>query len=404
MSFTAPEPLELTRTLAKFGERLLFPTLTARAYLAHAAIAPLAASAEAMGLAFMKHLGEAGVATYPVWEAQRRRLARRLAGLLSVAEEEVALTAGTSAGILHLAHALPFREGERMVSFQGEFPANVTPYQKALSRVRGELFFLSAPEPGRADAYARILAEVEVHLKQGVRFIAVSAVQFQTGFAMPISELTALAESYDAYVLVDGIQALGALPCEGRRGHAFAGGAHKWLLGSEGAGLLWISPQLMNILRPTTVSWLSHESPEGFLFEGPGHLRYDRPLKKSARVFETSSQNALGLAVFEGGVALIEALGPENIFAHAQAYFDRVEGEFLRRGFVSERAQDTRARSTLLCLRPPQGRELPRLARQLRERGYLLSSPDGRLRLAPHFANHTGEIPGLLQALDESLA
>ena len=47
---------------------------------------------------------------------------------------------------------------------------------------------------------------------RGVRLRAVSAVQFQTGYAMPIRDLGALCRRHGCELFVDGIQAVGVMP------------------------------------------------------------------------------------------------------------------------------------------------------------------------------------------------
>jgi hypothetical protein len=58
-------------------------------------------------------------------------------------------------------------------------------------------------------------------------------------------------------------------------------------------------------------------------------------------------------------------------------------------------------RSGILAVRPPAGLDAAALARALRDRGVACSSPDGRLRFAPHWPNALDEVPRVLSALDE---
>ena len=47
----------------------------------------------------------------------------------------------------------------------------------------------------------------------------------------------------------------------------------------EGAGFLYAKPDCTPRVVPRTANWLSQEEGVRFLFEGPGMLRYDRPIK-----------------------------------------------------------------------------------------------------------------------------
>ena len=50
---------------------------------------------------------------------------------MGAAARDIALTAGTSAGILDIAMGHPWEAGDGVVLFQGEFPANTTPRHQA---------------------------------------------------------------------------------------------------------------------------------------------------------------------------------------------------------------------------------------------------------------------------------
>ena len=149
--------------------------------------------------------------------------------------------------------------------------------------------------------------------------------------------------------------------------------------------------------------WLSHEDGLRFLFEGAGHLRYDRPVKKSAHLVEGGAYNGLGLAGLEASVDLIVDLGVESIHGHVQDYLDPLEEGLRSRGFLSARAARPEARSGILSVRPPEGHTLQALQAALSERGVAVTIPDGWLRFAPHWPNDLGEVPRVLAALDEVL-
>ena len=96
-------------------------------------------------------------------------------------------------------------------------------------------------------------------------------------------------------------------------------------------------------------------------------------------------------------------LGPSAIFAHAQAYHDALEEGLEDLGFCSERHAELAMRSASLCLHPPRGREAGELSAALLERGVATTTPDGRLRFAPHWPNSLEEAPVVLQAMGAAL-
>lgn len=409
----SPLPPPLTREgLAEpaLGSRELFPDLKAGAYLAHAAISPASTALTRAVADAVDLVAEGGVASFPVLSAQRERLRESLATLWNVPSRQVTLTPGCTRGMGDLASSLPWKAGDVLVTYRGEFPANVTPWQLAASRFHGAVELRSLPDPLDPECGPKLLDDLVQALRErtngsSVRWVAISAVQFQTGLRMPLAEMAAICRENGAHLLVDGIQAAGSTPLDlaRLRVDAFFVGAHKWLLGLEGVGAAYLSEDLMAELSPLSAGWLSHVDGDHFLFRGEGHLDYNRPLLDTPRVFEGSTMNALGFVALEAGVDVVSAVGVTEIFTHIQRYHDAVEPAFVTRGFESLRAADPGMRSCLLSFRVPAGLDVPSFASEVRKRGVVVSTPDGLLRLAPHFSNDLGEVALVRDALSEIL-
>ena len=120
-------------------DRSLFPELRASAYLAHAAISPPSRLVDAALASYRELIAGEGALGFASTIAQRQRLRELLAALLGARVEEVAIVPNTSTGVSAVALSLPWARGDRVVVFAGEFPANVTPWQRAAERFGLEL-------------------------------------------------------------------------------------------------------------------------------------------------------------------------------------------------------------------------------------------------------------------------
>lgn len=388
---------------AHLGSRSLFPELKAVAYLNHAAISPPNTLVLTQVSKTLSDYSAYGVQAFIRCEQARQTLRADLASLIGATSAEIAFAPNTSRGISEIALSFPWQRGDRVVLFKGEFPANVTPWQRAAELFGLDVVFLDANAFFTDEGLARLTRELE----RGVRMVAASTVQFQSGLQMPIRQIGTLCHRYGAQLCVDAIQACGCVPIDVRADHIdyLACGGHKWLLGVEGAGFLYVNHERLPHLRPYTAGWLSHEDPIDFLFKGRGHLRTDKPLRRhEANVFEGGTQNLLGLAALGASVPLLLTLGVSHIFDHVCRYLDELEGQLVERGFVSLRAQQRSRQSGLLCMRAPAGHEEVSLANALRGHDVLVGTPDGNLRFSPHFANNLHEIPQVLTAIDRVLA
>lgn len=383
------------------GSRALFPDLAARAYLNHCGISPPSLAVRAAAMAVLDDFGRSGAGAFTRWMAQRARLKGLLAGMIGAEARDLALVANTTQGVIDIGLCFPWRTGDRILCFTGEFPTNVTPWQRAASLFGGEVVFQSLN--GFSDGSGDGLARFEALLKTGIRMVAVSAVQFQTGLRMPIAEMGALCRQYGAELFVDAIQAVGVVPLDGIAASVdyLSCGSHKWLMGLEGCAFLYVHPDRAAALRPNVAGWLSHEDPTGFLFNGAGHLRYDRPFKQGAEALECGAFNTVGFAALEASAGILQELGIERIYAHVQAWHDRAEQGLRERGFQSLRAVDPAARSGILSVLPPPGRSLASWVAGLGEAGFALSMPDGVLRMGPHWPNAPDEVEALLVAVDQ---
>lgn len=385
------------------GDRSLFPDLAPHAYLNHAGISPPSVPVRRAVAAMVDAYASQGAVAVGDAVRLRTRLRELIGRLIGAAARDVALTAGTSAGLQAVALSFPWRTGDRVLLFEGEFPANVAPWLRAAARFGLEPCWLPLSPFSDGDG-SDGLARVETELRRGVRLVAVSAVQYRSGLAMPLAELASLCHAHGAELCVDAVQACGIVPLDAPAlGIDYlAGGAHKWLMGLEGAGFLWIQPGRLDSLHPVTTGWLSHEEAASFLLDGPGLLRYDRPLRGSAERLEGSSSSALSQAALHASLELILKLGVAAIREHVTAYLDRLEPILLARGYESLRAPDARRRSGILSVLPPEGQRARELRERLAERGVAVATPDGAVRFAPHWPNALGEVELVADALEDS--
>jgi selenocysteine lyase/cysteine desulfurase len=388
---------------ARLGDRSLFPDLEPVAYLNHAGVSPPSRLVLEAVRAATEDFARRGSAAVGAALERRARLKQKLSRLLGARPEELGLTQNTGAGIAAVALCFPWRKGDRIIGFRGEFPANVTPWQRAAELFGLTLSLLPLVPFERSDEEG--LAALEAELGRGARLVAVSAVQFQTGLAMPLAAMADLAHRHGAEICVDAVQALGVLPLDaGALGLDYlAAGAHKWLMGLLGAGVLWARPERAAALRPHLAGWLSHEHAASFLTEGPGHLKYDRPVRARADFVEAGGAAEVALAGLEAALDPLLALGAEAIRDHVFRYLDRLEPELAALGFASARARERARRSGILSVKPPAGAEVAPLARALLARGVAAATPDGWLRFSPHWPNGLAEVPGVVEAVRAAL-
>jgi cysteine desulfurase/selenocysteine lyase len=379
-------------------------------YLAYAAVSPPASAARDALARYVDGVATRGVRELPEWLAARERLRENLATLLDVEAPALALTSSTTHAIQAVAMSLRLGPGDEILCFGGEFPANVHSWE-----ARGRALGLATRRPhldtvfgtaGR-DALApdACAARLEALLAgRRVRLVAISAVQFQTGRQMPLRALSEVCHRHGALLFADCIQAAGCVPLSlAEAGVDFAaGGGHKWLLGTDGAGWLFVAPGREAALAPTMTGWLSVRDPVGFLGR-PDALDHDAPLVSAPRCFEAGSSSSAAVIALDAAVAAILKVGVARIFAATQRFHDAIEAPLAALGFTSERSRTPDGRSGILALRPPADVSLAPLQARLAERGVIVTIPDGRLRIAPHLDADPSRADEVTAAIEAAL-
>jgi selenocysteine lyase/cysteine desulfurase len=389
----------------ELGDRSLFSSLRATVYANHAGMSPLAEPvAHALHEAVDELAAEGGAAGWR-YLGLRDRVREQIAALVGALPHEIGLVPNTTSGVRAAAFALPWQPGDRVVCFTGEFPANVTPWQLAAARFGGEVVMLPL-EPYYRDR-ALALQQLRDVLAQGrVRAVAVSAVQFQTGLRMPIAAMAEVAHAAGAWLCVDAIQACGVVPIDMRAEgiDVLACGSHKWLGAPMGLGFWAVRDAVIGHMRPLLAGWTSHEGAADFLLQGAGHLRYDRPIAQRASFVEDGGFAIANVPALAAALEILHALGPAAIHRHVQSWIDGAESILQRRGFASMRSPNVHERSGIASFHVPSGVDVIALHAALEKRGLACATPDGLLRLSPHWSNALAELPRVAAIVDAALA
>src|ERR1700681_2838183 len=309
--------------------REFFPVTNNLVYLNHAAVTPLCRpAAEAMQGVAQDAL-DWGSLHYDRWLECYEGLRRSAARLVNGTPEEIAIVKNTSEGIATVAMGLDWRVGDKIVAFEGEFPANQYPWRRLESKgVRIEWLAPTAPLD-RIDQAAR-----------GARLLAISFVQFLSGFRADLAGIGEICRRHGVIYLVDAIQGLGAFPVDVQEAHidALSADGHKWLLGPEGCGILYMSRRLQEQVEPVEFGWTNVAGYNDYASR-------DMTLRPDAGRYECGTLNTIGCYGLRASVAFLLEVGIENMSPAIQALGDRVWDGVTALGFetLGKRSPETGA-------------------------------------------------------------
>ena len=242
------------------------------------------------------------------------------------------------------------------------------------------------------------LRDMEEAVDHNTRLIATTLVSNVNGYLSDVKALADLAHAHGAYLYVDAIQGVGAVPVDVRAmGIDFAAcSTFKWLMGVKGFGFLYVREDLQG-----TVVKASQPS-------GGGSLNYP-PWTEAAAAgdeisFSTRSgpeQYEVSYPSYEGAVcaqeslAYILRLGVHNIRDHARSLTDRLHEEMPAMGYPSITPRHNES-SIVAFEIPDPGAAMARL----RQAGVHVAMRFGnKMRISPSVYNNQEDVDRLLDAL-----
>ncbi len=297
--------------------REFFPVTRHLTYLNHAAVGPLCRpAAEAMqGLA--QDALDWGSLHYEQWLECYAGLRQGAARLVNGTAEEIAIVKNTSEGIATVAMGLDWRAGDKIVAFEEEFPANQYPWRRLESKgVRIDWLPATAP-----------LERIE-QAARGARLLAISFVQFLTGYRADLVGIGEICRRHGVIYFVDAIQGLGVFPVDVRAANidALAADGHKWLLGPEGCGILYISRSLQEKVAPVEFGWTNVASYNDYASR-------DMTLRPDAGRYECGTLNTIGCYGLRAAVDFLLEVGIDKIAPVVRGLAGQIVEGVRRRGY-----------------------------------------------------------------------
>jgi selenocysteine lyase/cysteine desulfurase len=368
--------------------RRLFPITEEYVYLNSAAVTPPPTTAIEALNEQLRDVQMHGSLNYRHWVGRKESCRRLLANLIGARAEQIAFMRNTSDALSTIANGLKWKPGENIVTFQNEFPSNVYPWRRIRDTQNVEMRF--CPErDGRID-----LDEFVSLIDEKTRLVAISAVQYASGFRADLKRIGAAARAVDALFVVDLIQATGVVPIdvEADSIDAAAGAGQKWLMTPEGIGYIYLSDRARARVEPTLAGWISVEHPEDY-------SNFEQEFKTGALAWETGTFVSSLFYALETNLKLFTEIGVPEINQYllglGDFFCERLDKD--KYEIVSSRLENEK--SPIVCIRNKTGVEAMQLYKNLQRQKIIVAPRGDRLRIAPHIYNTAGEIEKLVAAL-----
>jgi cysteine desulfurase/selenocysteine lyase len=371
--------------------RALFPGLEDTTYFATNGQALLPRPTRDRLAAGIDALMARGFAASAELDANVETVRGQVAGLLGADPDEIAFVRNTGEGLCLVAAQIDWRPGDEVLCFGGEYRSVVHAFQGMAPR--GVEVRIAPPEEGRVTPEL-----VANQLRDRTRAVALSWVRYDNGARADLGAIGRILEDAGVLFVVDGIQGTGVLPLDVRAARVgfLAAGAHKWLLGVSGTGILYVRRELLPSLVPSHLGVTSMEDAATLHCTGDPYRVCPVP---AARRVEEGGRNALGIAALGESLALHTRIGAEAIAAQVKTVTDRLCEGFRAVGGRVRSPRGAGEWSGILLLEPPPHIEPHALWTRLLHERVMVGMREGALWGGAHYYNNLDDAERLLSLL-----
>ncbi len=366
--------------------RKYFPYLeTGKIYFNHASISPLSSKVTARVEQYLKMRSVTDIENYDLVIKTTAQVKEKIAGLVRTTPDRIAFVDNTSNGLNILAQGIQWKNGDRILLNDIEFPSNVYPFMNLRSQ-GVEVDFVKSKD-GVVSA-----EDIIKSITPRTRVVSISYVQFLSGYKADLAMIGDYCTRYNIIFCVDGIQGVGALQLDVHSCHIdfLACGTQKWMMGLMGLAFVYISDRLQESLQPKYVGWMSVENTWEL-------LNYDFVLKKTADAFQNGSFSVIGVVGLSGALSLFEEAGfreiEERILSNTGYFTEQLSELGYKLPSVS---YPLKHRSGIVSFKTDKAKLI---FNELKKEDVVCSLREGMIRFSPHYYNTQEEIDRTIEII-----
>ena len=311
------------------------------------------------------------------------------AELLHAKGDDVAIVKSATEAFGMIAWWVQPPSGTNVVTLDIEHPSTAYPWLRVARETGAEARLVRVWD----DPAGLTIDRVYAHVDANTSVIAVSYVQYSTGYRFVLKELAELAHAHGALLAVDATQAAGMAPIDVARDDLdfVVSGGYKWLCGPFGAAICWLRPELRERFDPPFVGWRSTVDPYAFDSR-------TMPLAPTARSMEYSTMGYGSAVALGGSLRYVLQLGVDRVLAHDQDLAARLADGLESLGAEVLTPPEDAHRAGIVTARYP-GRDGEAVAAQLNDAGVIVSPRFGATRFSVHFFNDESDVDRALATL-----
>ncbi len=378
--------------------RALFPAVGRHTYLNAAASSPLALPVSQAIEAHLKDTVENGDLSFGTWLELKEKLRGRVARCLGAEPSTVGFVPSTSIGFSVIGSLLKSRGITEVLTLEGEFPSTTLPLLH-----RG----LTLKVVKRRPDGSYPVEDIEAALTPLTGAIALSAVQYSSGYRVDLSQIAALCQIRGLKLAINAAQAMGQVPINVTALGAdfLCAPSHKWMMGGYGVGLFYARKEWHDPAAWPFGGWLSVADDDLFKpFVGAerfddetGFLARGARFKAEPASLEAGSPAWSTFFALDAAMGIHEGLGIDTTRAQIVKLQTRLRARLRSLGFVPNAPDDVIHLSGICTIGVDAD---PNAAvRALLKVGVVTTARGGGVRISTHVFNEEEDLEKLFHAL-----
>lgn len=323
---------------------------------------------------------------WETWVQHYEAARTAFAHFINASPDEVAIVTSVSAGVNAIASALNFRERNKVIMGEFEFPT--MGHVWLAQQVRGaQVEFV----PAAANTIPA--AHYEKSIDRNTLIVPITHVCFKNGFRSEVAAITELAHHAGAMVMLDDYQDCGTRPVDVKKMNLdlYVTGTLKYLLGPPGLAFLYVRQELLPSLTPTVTGWFGQANPFAYnpqLFE----------LSPTARRFESGSPSVPNVYGAAPGIEMLEQIGMLNVARHIGGLTNLLLNQTRELGIVTKTPAQSLGPLVVL-----QAKDSAIVVQKLAASGIIASSRHDGVRISFHVYNTSDDVKAVCEVLQKNL-
>jgi cysteine desulfurase/selenocysteine lyase len=359
--------------------RAEFPSLRGRTFLNTATFGQLPRRTKEAALAHFERRDQTAALDFLEWFDDLAGTRALVARLIHCTPDDIAFVPNAGYALGLAISAVDWKPGDELLTLHHEFP--------------NQLY-------GHASVGARGVEcdwqEFEAHVSERTRLVALSTVNYTTGFRPNLGQLVKDLRRRGIVVYLDGTQSAGALEFDfsAVAPDFFAVDTYKWMISPNGATFMAVHPEIRKHLAPNVLGWRSDKDWRNVTNLHHGAPRYG----ESAEKYEPGMVPFAPLCGMHASLQLLEQIGIPRIEKRVLELAGLLRSELKSMGAEFYQAKGECLPSQIVTASLP-GMDSIALAKKLAEENINISARRAYLRISPHFYNNEEDLTVLLTAL-----